>query len=83
MRTARGQDERDPQPVRLAQCGHAAVVRGGDCSRDGQSQAGTGSPGPEPGPVEAVEDAGKLMRRDAGAVVADLHGDMRPVPRLQ
>jgi hypothetical protein len=63
MRTARGQDERDPQPVRLAQRGHAAVVRGGDCGRDGQSQAGTGSPGREPGPVEAVEDAGK---RSAG-----------------
>jgi len=36
MRTARWQDESDPQPARLAQRGgYVAVVRGGDRSRDG------------------------------------------------
>src|SRR6185437_545408 len=50
------------------------AVRGGDLGRDGQAEAG--APGPlASGPVEALEDVRQLVRRDAGAVVADLDGD--------
>lgn len=88
MRAARGQGENDPQPVRLVRHGgHVAVVRGGDRSRDGQPQAGAGPPGGDPGPVEAVEDAGELIRRDAGAVVrfdgAEISASIHPPPESE
>src|SRR4029077_3978782 len=51
-----------------------AAVRGGDLGRDGQAEAG--APGPlAPAPVEALEDVRQRLRRDPGAVVADLDGD--------
>jgi len=50
------------------------AVRGGDLGRDGQAEAG--APGSLAcGPVEALEDVRQLVRRNAGAVVADLDRD--------
>ena len=45
-----------------------AAVQLDDPAGDGQPQAGTGPAGRDPGPVETVEDAGKLVRRDAVAL---------------
>jgi len=42
---------------------------------DGQAKAGAGQLRLRAGPVEAVEDAGKLIGRDAGAVIADFDRD--------
>jgi hypothetical protein len=51
------------------------MVGGGDRGDDGESEAGAGAWCWRCGPVEAVEDAGELVGRDAGAVVADFDGD--------
>src|SRR5439155_11320695 len=75
----RGRADREGQPdTEAAREGprglRRAPVRGGDLGRDGQAEAG--APGPlASGPVEALEDVRQLVRRDAGAVVADLDDD--------
>jgi hypothetical protein len=72
--TATRQSEGDPQSVWLVERGrNVSVVGGGDRGGDGQTQAGTGTPGRNLGPVEPVEDASQLVRRHSGTIVADLH----------
>ena len=76
-----GQGEGDAQAVRVAGGGgYRAVVRGGHRGHDGQAQAGAGAPGRYPGPVEPVEDAGQLFRRDTRAVVADVQHHLASAP---